>query len=405
MPAIDKLPQELVDLVVDNLEDDLPAIEACSFLNRSFMLSTRPHIFRRISIRPADTTCRALTKMLKRDPGIAELVQELSIVLVGDETSFELDDDGNYAQARAVPWLASDSTAKHSGRDLARILAQLSLKRISLIEESPPDWNNLGEFCVEWDALEEALRVALLAQFASSTMERVHLRGIVMQSPNQLFELFRNSVALKHLAISRVYFTVSRRWWVPTEVWAPKLRSLLVSDLYSNAFVDRFTDGTVDLRQLTSLTLATDARRSRRAFIQEKILERENALESVRLWCWMAPDPATPLIILGEHLKHVHLFTNASLDWLSDVFRRRPRDSPLNTLTIEGPIRVDWLRTRRFPSNPTIDEVVRTNLDLVPLLSRVEILGYDDGGATPQWRPRAVPRREHAGGRRLAGRV
>ncbi|KAJ6588072.1 hypothetical protein B0H19DRAFT_900559, partial [Mycena capillaripes] len=49
---IPELPQELVDMVVDNLHDDIPSLESCSLAARTFLASTRTHIFNKIEIKP-----------------------------------------------------------------------------------------------------------------------------------------------------------------------------------------------------------------------------------------------------------------------------------------------------------------------------------------------------------------
>ncbi|KAJ7832841.1 hypothetical protein B0H14DRAFT_2309282, partial [Mycena olivaceomarginata] len=84
-------PQELVDIVVNNLQDDTPSLKACSLTAHTFVPSARIHIFKRIEIMPPNdnpgskeppsrSPCQKLLKMLNSSPHIAPFVEELSIV-------------------------------------------------------------------------------------------------------------------------------------------------------------------------------------------------------------------------------------------------------------------------------------------------------------------------------------
>ncbi|KAF8194361.1 hypothetical protein K438DRAFT_1827846 [Mycena galopus ATCC 62051] len=148
-----------------------------------------------------------------------------------------------------------------SGRTLASVLPLLDLKRISLIENSPVDWNGWGDFSMNWTRLGRVLKSALAAVFSSPRLESVHLRGIVVQSPAQLLSLFSEATSLKHMSISRVYFT--QQWnqrdsWPETQPWRPQLRSLLVSDILGDLLCRHFLHPRIDLTRVTSLTIATE---------------------------------------------------------------------------------------------------------------------------------------------------
>ncbi|KAJ7359427.1 hypothetical protein DFH08DRAFT_846076 [Mycena albidolilacea] len=82
-----------------------------------------------------------------------------------------------------------------SGRTLSLVLPLLDLKRISLIDNAPVEWDGNGEFRMDWNSLGRVLNSALAAVFFSPTLESVHLRGIVVDSPAQLFSLFSEATS------------------------------------------------------------------------------------------------------------------------------------------------------------------------------------------------------------------
>ncbi|KAJ6456070.1 hypothetical protein C8R45DRAFT_1034821, partial [Mycena sanguinolenta] len=189
------VPQELVDLIVDNLHDDIPSLKSCSLTARAFVGSAQTWIFNKVEILPPkrrddqDSPCRKFHKLLTRSPRSASLVDELQIVLVGSETSFAYDEKGDYLEERHVPWVMS-------GRTLSLVLALLDLKRISLVENSPSEWNELGKFSMDWNQLGRSLKSALAAVFSSPKLDSVCLRGFVVQSPVQLLSLFSEATFL-----------------------------------------------------------------------------------------------------------------------------------------------------------------------------------------------------------------
>ncbi|KAF7348668.1 hypothetical protein MVEN_01385400 [Mycena venus] len=185
------LPQELVDISIDHLHNDIPTLKACSLAARAFVHSARPHLlFTSLHIEP--------------------LVEDLCIVLVGPETSFDhdaYDDHGEYMKERHVTWVMA-------GRTLSLVLLLLNLKRISLVENVYIDWNDGGEYSMDWTRMRRQLKSVLANVFSSLRLEAVHLRGMVIESPSQPLSLFGKAMALKEMSLSRLYFT---RGWVQLE--------------------------------------------------------------------------------------------------------------------------------------------------------------------------------------------
>jgi hypothetical protein len=203
-------------------------------------------------------------------------VEELCIVLVGSETSFEYDSDGKYLKERHISWVMA-------GRTLSLVLPLLDLKRISLTENAPSDWNDSGEYSMNWNKMGRQLKSALANVFSSPRLEAVHLRGIVVESPSQLLSLFSEATALKELSLSRLYFTQRWDWlegWPESQPWHPQLRSLLVSETQSASFCRHLVNSRIDLAHVTSLTLVTNSIDSR-----QKIMEANSGgAEHLRLW-------------------------------------------------------------------------------------------------------------------------
>ncbi|KAJ6552255.1 hypothetical protein DFH09DRAFT_598051 [Mycena vulgaris] len=287
--AHDPIPQEIVDLIVDNLHDDIPALKSCSLAARTFVSSTRTHIFRKIEITPPpvgknrQSPCQKLYKLLTSSPHIAPLVDELCVVLVGSETSFEYDEEGQYLTEPHVTWIMA-------GRTLSLVLPLLDLRRISLVENSPADWNSAGTFSMNWNKMGRTLKSALAEVFSSPNLEAVHLRGIVVESPCQLLSLFSEATSLKGLSLSRVYFT--QRWdqrkpWPDSDPWRPQLRSLLISDSSGDSFSPYLSNPRIDLARVKSLCVVTAQAEWRDKIVSQTTAS--GALEHLRLWYLSAP--------------------------------------------------------------------------------------------------------------------
>ncbi|KAJ6569841.1 hypothetical protein DFH09DRAFT_1362987 [Mycena vulgaris] len=340
--AHDPIPQELIDLIVDNLHDDIPALKACSLAARTFVCSTRTHIFKKIEITPPpvgnnrQSPCQKLYKLLTSSPHIAPLVDELCIVLVGQ-----------YPAEPHATWIMA-------GRTLSLVLPLLDLRRLSLVENSPADWNSAGKFSMNWNKMGRALKSALADVFSSPNLESVQLRGIVVESPFQLLSLFSKATSLKGLSLSRVHFT--QQWdelkpWPDSDPWRPQLRSLLVSDSSGETFSPCLLNPRIDLAHVKSLCAVTEWR--------DKIVSQTTAVEHLRL-CYLSGPwaPESIALIFSPNLRSIHLFTITIFQLLSALFTAYPHNSRLETIIIEGPVqsRVNFFRWDRL--DRTIDQLV-----------------------------------------------
>ncbi|KAJ6572306.1 hypothetical protein B0H19DRAFT_681588 [Mycena capillaripes] len=330
-------PQELIDIIIDNLHEDIPSLKACSLSARTFVASARIHIFRKIEILPptvsSPNACQGLYKLLTSSPHIPPLVKELSVVLVGSETSFAYDEDGKYLQERHVTWIMA-------GRTLPLILPLLDLKRISLTENAPPHWNDGGKFSMNWTKMGRQLKSALANVFSSPRLEAVHLRGIVVESARELLSLFSEATSLKELSLSRVYFT--QHWdesWPESQPWRPQLRSLLVSDGDGDGDeLSRYlVNPRIDLATVRSLTLAADSMEWRDKIFQAT-KSGSGGVEHLRLWGGKSLGSN-----LGQelaNLRSIHLFSSSIFWLLGEFFTICPHESRLEYIALEGYARV-----------------------------------------------------------------
>ncbi|KAF7357381.1 hypothetical protein MSAN_01334100 [Mycena sanguinolenta] len=327
-----RVPQELVHLIVDNLHDDIPSLKSCSLTARAFVFLAQKCLFNKVEILPPksrddqDSPCRKFHKLLTSSPHIASLVDELEIVLVGSETSFAYDEDVVYPGDPHVPWVMS-------GRTLPLVLSLLDLKRISLVKNSPSEWNNVGEFSMSWNRLGRSLKAALTAVFSSPKLESVRLRGIVVESPAQLLSLFSEATSLKEMSIARVRFT--QRWnsltpWPDSQPWHPQLQSLLVSEVDSDDLCPYILHPRINLTHIRSLTIATDLKERREEMTRAAVSGATQHLAIYRPHC-------TVKSIFISNLRSLRLFSTDLLGLIPATFEACAEDySRLENLVFEG---------------------------------------------------------------------
>ncbi|KAJ7766356.1 hypothetical protein DFH07DRAFT_352284 [Mycena maculata] len=358
------LPQELIDLTVDHLRGDISTLKSCCLAARTFVSSAQAHVFNKIDILPPSldgarsSPCQKLYKLLTSSPHLAPLVNELHIVIVGSETSFDFNSDGEYLVEPHVPWIMT-------GRSLALVLRLLNLKRIALVENGPWEWNTLGAFSMNWNKMGPALKSALAAVFSSPLLESVHLRGIVVESPAQLFSFFSEATSLKEMSLSRVYF--NQRWdardaWPESRLWCPRLRSLLISDVGGDSLCRYLLNPRIDLAHLASVTVATDLGGWRRKLVQAAV---SSATEHL---CLFRPHPDFLPSVLGANLRSIHYFTTDMFQLMAAAFAAYTRESCLETIVFEGPARGVGTRTE--------DAKVDSALVHLPNLKTVEVKAY-----------------------------
>ncbi|KAJ7349968.1 hypothetical protein DFH08DRAFT_126336 [Mycena albidolilacea] len=372
------LPQELIDAIVDNLAGDLPSLRSCSLTSRTFAASARPHIFRKLEIKPrippnwyfgSDTsespppsTCPQLLTLLTSSPHHALLVKELCVVVMGAPS--------DRRGGRHVPWLMAGRSP------LSLVLPLLNLKRISLVENA--HGGAVGDsYTMNWNRLGRQLKSALADVFSSTTLQSVHLRGIVLESPRQLFSFFSEASSLQELALSRVHFERADPWLV-SKPWGPQLRSLLVSDMRSiHSLCQHLINPSIDLDHVSSLTITTTSG------WMEKLIQASSHVENLRLVYSEVPPLGFLKPILATHLRSIHFLTSSLFEFIAVFFKSCPHDSHLETITFEQSAESRRSRHEAPEADPSLNAAVNPTLVHLHYLKSVRIKRSVRRGTSP----------------------
>ncbi|KAJ7306743.1 hypothetical protein DFH08DRAFT_513527 [Mycena albidolilacea] len=366
------LPQELIDTIVDILHDDGPSLKSCSLAARTFVISARKHIFKKIEILSSSDTSQRFYELLCSSPHIAPLVEDLCIASVLEKfpvTCAYLDPSGDYM----------------SGRALSLILPLLTeLKRISIIENG-----DVSQTCVEfsrsWNKMELPLQSALANVFSSPRLEAVHLCGFVLESPCHLLSLFSKAAALKEMSLSRLYFTQRKgrhELWPASQLWRPKLQSLLLNYFNSADLCQYFVNPQIDLTHVRRLTLATVFPEQREKMVLATSLRHSGGVEHLGLCVAynfetyisdLSPD------LFTTNLRSIHFFSHSMVKLLGIFVKTCPHDSRLKYVTLDN--FTDTLRQTKVPELYTAIDATVAHL---PALKTIEMRWIvDEPSATP----------------------
>ncbi|KAJ7868637.1 hypothetical protein B0H14DRAFT_2729871 [Mycena olivaceomarginata] len=179
--------------------------------------------------------------------------------------------------------------------------------------------------------MEQTLKSALASVFSSPRLEAVHLRGLVLESPRQLLSLFSKATAF------RAHWSRHERW-PESQLWRPKLRSLLVNDFYTGGFSQ------ISVRTLTVAT-----------HLRKQIIRATNR---------GLPGGAE---FFSTNLRSIHLFSHSIIEQLGIVFKRCPHDSCLERVILDGPGDV-----QRIPQAPEFYAAINTARHVRPVGTAVQ---------------------------------
>ncbi|KAJ7608359.1 hypothetical protein FB45DRAFT_946503 [Roridomyces roridus] len=342
------VPQELVDLIVDNLEGQTDSLKSCSLAASPFVGQSQIHLFKKVEFLPpsrsGDNPCKKFHQSITSSPHLAALVQELRIV------TYDAPVDPN---AHNLPecWVAAEGT-------LLRILPLLQLKGISIVDNDMRVGLGRGPR-LDWNRLDESLRSALATVLSSATLESVRLRDLIIRSPRELLSLFGASASLRSLSISRVQFSTlpaagKHDTWPHSEIWRPRLTCLLVSDLVCGPFGRHFWHPQIDLSGVVTLRFAC----VRLGVIEWEWERRIPAFHDLENLALFHPRPEAFQAIVTPNLRSLHIYSAYGLDPdMMSIFRAVPLDSRLENITLDGamisPFRVDSVEL-----NDAIDTVL-----------------------------------------------
>ncbi|KAF7353717.1 hypothetical protein MVEN_01056800 [Mycena venus] len=169
------LPQELIDLVIDNVQNDPATLRTSSYVSSSFRRSSQRHIFSRIRIRPprdgdtsTSTPCKKFSEILVSSPHLTSHVKHLDIL------------DGNSPDS----WLASEESLPH-------VLSRLRLKKFSYLSIRPI-------IRIPVHLLPQTARNLLRDVINSSTLTSLTFRWL-MFTPSSFHYLLNGATVLEEL--------------------------------------------------------------------------------------------------------------------------------------------------------------------------------------------------------------
>ncbi|KAJ7491198.1 hypothetical protein FB451DRAFT_1389924 [Mycena latifolia] len=175
------VPQELIDIIVDDIQDDSATLKICSYVSPAFRRSSQRHIFSRIRLLPPWSAnrpipCKKFYELLLSAPHLASYVRFLEII------------EGDGRGARHISWIASDRT-------LELVLPLLQLRRLSLHCTWP---NSLNAY-----SLPGPLKEQLHNVLHSPTLTSLSL-GRMLFAPSDFHFLLGSCAGLKELTLSNV---------------------------------------------------------------------------------------------------------------------------------------------------------------------------------------------------------
>lgn len=207
------LPQELIDSIIDNMQDDTPGLKSISLAFRAAVSSAQSHLFHTVvltSARPSvlDSSekevilpCQKLSNLLLSSSAhLTPLIKDLRVLEEG------------------VPWIRSPAV-----ETVSNILALLNPKRILFRALNGRDPGS-------WAYLPETFKSSLERIFRSPGLESIQIYGFYIPCPRQFPSFpgttFRDAPAsLKTLAVC---YRERSGEYISIPLWLPQLQSLSV---------------------------------------------------------------------------------------------------------------------------------------------------------------------------------
>ncbi|KAJ7168352.1 hypothetical protein C8R43DRAFT_984087 [Mycena crocata] len=179
------LPQELIDIIIDAIQDDRASLKTCSYVSFPFKKSSQRHLFSHITLLPPrsarrPTQCQKLHEILLETPHLASYSTSLEI-LEGYQPSVS-------GVSVKLPWVTSESA-------LELVLPLLPLRRFSLFCSWPGSLLSL--------ALPATLRTTLYDVIKSDTLTSLTLGRIIFK-PADFHFFLTGCTGLKELALFAV---------------------------------------------------------------------------------------------------------------------------------------------------------------------------------------------------------
>ncbi|KAF5340766.1 hypothetical protein D9611_007523 [Ephemerocybe angulata] len=170
------LPQEIVDAIVDQLEDDQASLAVAGLISRHWYQPTRERLFRHIKLgdRQPQSRCRLLLQLMQQGPSLASYMKELTLV----------EDPSVYSHSAHESWLQLSSyTVK-----LLPLLSSVTHLRI------------MCHYRLNWSILPTTLQAELYDMMARPSTTRLSLSKVHEIDFTRIAQC-RN---LEHLSLNRV---------------------------------------------------------------------------------------------------------------------------------------------------------------------------------------------------------
>ncbi|KAH0589701.1 hypothetical protein H2248_005423 [Termitomyces sp. 'cryptogamus'] len=192
---IPRLPQELVDHIIDHLYDDFTTLNSCSLVSHAWRPTSLFHIFSKLSLKvtpvisPSEL-CQRLYRLLSSSPSIRSYIRELD-VLEGSQLGTQVAPHVVLAGSQSVIWVAND-------RWLPRILRKLThLKRLDFGAQSAT---------IQWSRMQLPAQSAIRQMLSLSSLTYVRLAFWNFTSFWDLSSLISCCKNLQDLTLSNVTF-------------------------------------------------------------------------------------------------------------------------------------------------------------------------------------------------------
>ncbi|KAG6902510.1 hypothetical protein C0995_015702 [Termitomyces sp. Mi166 len=192
---IPRLPQELVDHIIDHLYDDFTTLNSCSLVCHAWRPTSLLHIFSKLSLKVISTVspselCRRLYRLLSSSPSVCSYIRELD-VLEGSQLGTQVAPHVVLTGSQSVIWVTTDRTLPHIFRKLTH------LKRLDFGAQSAT---------IQWSKMQPPARSAVRQMLSLSTLTYVRLAFWNFASFWDLSSLISCCKNLQDLALSNITF-------------------------------------------------------------------------------------------------------------------------------------------------------------------------------------------------------